>query len=330
MSSSRFLMTLALVGLCGAGIACARDAAPDPAPQPAAEPAPEPAPEPQVSRPATAPAPAAGSAAPSATAQPATATAAEAPAREPDPFFNGFEPEGKWVIAVDGTVKAASIWTAVKAGNVLLIDSPSLPQAVVVQPRQRSVETVPRDGILTQFDGTAALAADVAPTPSGNFEVVNDTVISMNVGGRAVELREAPYQLGPKTIGQLLDSNAHYRFGSARYRPSEPIVRSLRSTSKPVILKVFFGTWCPHCSEVLPKVFSVAQALEGSSVKFEFYGLDKGEAFSADPESKKYAIRGVPTAVVLVDGKEVAKIDTGAWRIPELGIQNALINAGLR
>lgn len=310
-STSSVTASLFLFAL-GSSVACAREANPEPAAAPAASTA------------------AANVAAPAASPATSAVAAADAPAREPDPFFSGFEPEATWVVAIDGKVsEKGQIWTAQKAGNTLVLDLPELPELVVVQPRQQSVEAVGREAWLSQLDGTAALAADQAPRSVGALSVVGEKV-SMSYDGRTLELREAPYQLGVKSIQELLASNAHYRFSSSRYRPSDPIVRNLRAISKPVEVKVFFGTWCPACSEVIPKVFAVAQALEGSNMKFSFYGLPKGEGFGTDPEAKKYSIRGVPTAVLLVDGKEVGRVDGGSWRIPELGIQNTLINVGIK
>lgn len=303
---STLVLTLTVVTL-GASVACARE------PEPAAPAAPA-----AAAKPATSAAPA------------TSATAATAVARDADPFFSGFEPDSTWQIAIDGKIsERGEIWVAQKAGNSLVFDLPEFGEVILLQPRQRSVEAVARDAWFVQPDGTGAVAADVAPRNEGTFDFVNEQV-SFNYGGKRLELREAPYQLGPKTMGELLASNAHYRFASARYRPSEPIIRNLRGLSTKVQVKVFFGTWCPHCSEVLPKLFSVVQALEGSGLTFSFHGLPKGEGFSTDPESKKYSIRGVPTAVVLVDGKEVGRIDGGSWRIPELGLQNTLMNAEIK
>lgn len=280
------------------------------------------------------PEPAAPAAAPATAPRAASATAATpAPAaveRDADPFFSGFEPESTWQVAVDGKIsERGEVWAAQKAGNAMIFDVPELPEVVLLQPRQKTIEAVARDAWFLQPDGTGAVAADAAPRNEGTFDFANDQV-SFSFAGKKIELREAPYQLGIKSASELLASNAHYRFASARYRPSEPILRTLAGTSAKVEVKVFFGTWCPACSQVLPKVFSVAQGLEGSGFTFTFYGLPKGEGFSSDPEAKKYSIRGVPTAVLLVEGKEVGRVDGGSWRIPELGIQNTLINAGIK
>lgn len=323
MNPIRLSSTFLLVALVSASVACARD--------------PEPVAASPTSTSATATSSAQANPAPAKPASEAEAASVAgassgeqgAPAgTATDPFFSGFEPDGKWQVFVDGKASTGQVWLAQRAANAFLIDAPELASVVLVQPRQRSVETVARGSIVTEAEGTRALAADAKPAAAGGFEVVGE-VVTIPVGGKAIELREAPYQLKLQSVEALLASNAHYRFGASRYRPSEPIIRTLRGISTPVTIKIFFGTWCPHCSEVLPKIFSIAKALEGSSVRFEFYGLDKGEAFGEDPEAKKYSLRGVPTGVVLVDGKERGRVEGGAWRIPELGIQNTLINADI-
>ena len=115
-----------------------------------------------------------------------------------------------------------------------------------------------------------------------------------------------------------------YREGAASYAFSQPVVKQLQAESRPVEVKVFFGTWCPHCQTVLPRVLRVAEELTGSKVRLSFYGLPQGAGFKADPEAQRFDIESVPTGVVLVEGREVGRISGSGWKIPELAIKNAI------
>jgi thiol-disulfide isomerase/thioredoxin len=94
---------------------------------------------------------------------------------------------------------------------------------------------------------------------------------------------------------------------------------------KPVRVRVFFGSWCPHCKEQLPSLLRVEDELRGSSskIQFEYYGLPQG--FGKEPEAKKYNVGSVPTGIVFVDGMEVGRITGGDWSSPEKRL-NALLN----
>jgi len=130
--------------------------------------------------------------------------------------------------------------------------------------------------------------------------------------------------LGLQDLNGMKAYSREYRDGASAYAYSQPIVNQLLAESRPVEVKVFFGSWCPHCQTVLPRVLRVAEELSGSKVQLSFYGLPQGPGFKADPEVKRFDIDSVPTGVVLVDGREVGRISGSGWKIPELAIKNAI------
>ena len=72
------------------------------------------------------------------------------------------------------------------------------------------------------------------------------------------------------------------------------------------------------------RIMAVADRLEGSKITFDFYGLPPG--ISGDPEAGRMGIQAVPTGVVFIDGKEAGRISGNGWRVPELAINNLLVN----
>ncbi len=157
----------------------------------------------------------------------------------------------------------------------------------------------------------------------GKFTIAGDG-ISFSIDGKRAELRNKPWLLGEQDLEGMRSYSRDYRAGAEAYEFSQPVVRQLQQESRDVEVRVFFGTWCPHCQQVLPRVLRVAEELAGSKVELSFYGLPQGEGFSADPEVKKFDLDSVPTGVVLVGGREVGRISGSGWKIPELSIKNAI------
>lgn len=75
-----------------------------------------------------------------------------------------------------------------------------------------------------------------------------------------------------------------------------------------VTLVDFSATWCPPCRALEPELEAVAETLEGQAKVFK---ID----VDTDPMlAQRYGVRGVPTVVVLKDGKEVDRVVGAAPR----------------
>ena len=104
---------------------------------------------------------------------------------------------------------------------------------------------------------------------------------------------------------------------------------ALRADEKAARVRVYFGSWCPHCKHFLPFMLRVAEELKGSKVQFEFYGLPS--PFDKEPQAVAERIRGVPTGIVYVGGKEVGRIEgTQDWDSPEKALAQVLDHAAAK
>ncbi len=72
-------------------------------------------------------------------------------------------------------------------------------------------------------------------------------------------------------------------------------------------MRVYFGSWCPVCGRLVPKILKLQSDLKGAKIQFEYYGLP--QPMSDDPITAKENLNGVPTAIVYVDGKEFGRQD---------------------
>lgn len=238
-----------------------------------------------------------------------------------DSVFKDFSRTGEYLLMVNG--KPVPSYEIYKNDTLpaYLIVSPAFPAAVLLTPRTMAVETVPAAKIVRQ-DGKAALAADADTTPQGQFKLEGDKVV-FTAAGRKGSLGPNPPLLGLQKAPALRNHSPEYVVTARNYKPNAPAVAALKKGAKPVKVKVFFGSWCPHCKQHLPYLMRVEDELKGSRIQFEYYGLP--QRFSNEPEARKYGVDGVPLGIVFVDGKEVGRIRNNDWGSPETKL-SAILN----
>jgi thiol-disulfide isomerase/thioredoxin len=236
-----------------------------------------------------------------------------------DPVFSGFVPIGDYVLTVNGAPTDADLYRSDKAGSALLIVSDAFAGPLLVSPRQRTVQSMDRAKVALRDDGSADILSDASFASQGSFRVEGDEV-AFAVAGRQVRLEQKPDLVGWHEAAALLAHSPEYGYLKGQYTPSPPMVRALREVGQPIEVKIYFGSWCPYCKQMLPRLLKVAEQLDGSRIDFRFYGLPKG--FGDEPEAKRLGITGVPTAVVLRGGRELGRIEGADWKIPELALKN--------
>ncbi|HEX5714567.1 MAG TPA: thioredoxin family protein [Thermoanaerobaculia bacterium] len=238
-----------------------------------------------------------------------------------DSVLKDFARTGEYLLMVNG--KPAPAYEIYKNDTLpaYLILSPALPSAVLLTPRTMAVETVLTAQVVRQKDGTVGLAADADLKPQGQFKLEGDKVVFTS-DGRKGSLGPNPPLLGFQKPAALNNHSPEYMVSARGYKPNAQTVAALKKRSKPVKVKVFFGSWCPHCKEHLPYLMRIEQELKGAPIQFEYYGLPP--RFANDPEAKKYRVDGVPLGIVFVDGKEVGRISRDDWESPETRLNSIL------
>jgi len=239
-----------------------------------------------------------------------------------DALLHDFEPTGDYLLELDGQVQKAEILRADRVPAFLILCS-KLPEPILLLPRDGSLETVSIMKLARRSDGTIDILADAELTPVGRFTIdAGGENILFTVGAAKAALMPKPYLLGLQDIQSLLDYSAEYQRTAAGYQPDAQTMTALRNGAKPTRVRVYFGSWCPHCKRYLPYMLKVAEELKGSKVQVEFYGLPK--PFTGEPQAEADDIGGVPTAVVWVGGREVGRIEGDAWRTPETALGRIL------
>lgn len=235
--------------------------------------------------------------------------------------MNGFQQTGDYLLEVDGaSSNEAKVYRSASAQAMLVI-APELAAPVLIRPRMRSVEKVNLLKLDEKPDGSIDLLPNPAYASEPAFQVVGSDVL-FSVEGRSARLLPKPALIGFRNAAELASHSPEYGQRAGYYQPSDPVVQELKAQGKSVRVQIFFGTWCPACGQMVPRIMKVAEQTEGSKIDFQYYGLAR--QFTGDPEAKKYGIKSVPTGVIFVDGKEVGRLSGNDWASPETAIRNLI------
>ena len=238
-----------------------------------------------------------------------------------DAIFRDFEPTGDMLMEVDGQpIDGLELYFSGPSGAYLAM-APSLASPVLISTRTGTVEKVNLMKVRKQDDGTLDLAADAAFDIMGRFSI-DGLEVRFDLEGQSAVLKPKPPLLGFQEPAALREYKAEYDQRAEQYRPTPAAVETLRNLGDNVEVVVYFGTWCPTCGRLVPNMLRVDQELDGAGPRFRYYGLPRD--MSTDAEARRNEIHGVPTALVLVDGKEKARFGVRELNNPEISLRDLL------
>lgn len=250
------------------------------------------------------------------------AAAQEIPA---DAVLRDFRPDGEFIFVLGGVEQPrAEIYKSERAVAFLVI-SYDLPSPIMVSPRTQMVETVNLMKVVKKGDGSIDILADATLEQIGPFHLDGRKLVWKMTDGREARLEERPWLLERRTTQELLEHDPEYAYKAGLYTPTASYLAALRSVDKDVEVLTYFGSWCPHCREMVPRILRVAEELQGSKIGFAYYGLPS--PLSDDPETARANVPGVPTVVVFVNGKEVRRLVGSDLATPEISLANVLLGS---
>jgi thiol-disulfide isomerase/thioredoxin len=237
-----------------------------------------------------------------------------------DSVLRGFQRIGTYVLLVNGKEdKGAEIYQNDSIPAYLILAT-TLPSPVLLTPRAGTVETVNLMKVAKQKNGSVDLLADAVLAPQGKFQIDGESV-SFTSEGKKVSMSPNPPLLGLKKNADLKAHSPEYARSAQSYTPNQAAIQALKKEGQPVTVRTFFGSWCPHCREHVPMLLKVEDQLTGSKIRFEYYGMPRD--FN-DPEAKRLSIKGVPTAIVYVNGRQVGRLEGQDWASPEASLTRLL------
>lgn len=239
-----------------------------------------------------------------------------------DAVFSGFKPNGEFLFELDGKkLENAEIYLSERAASYLVI-APELASPLLISPRTTSVESVSFMKVLKREDGTIDLLADASFNRLGAFRIDGQELV-FKVKDQDARLKAKPPLLGEQDAAALTGYKPEYARLAEEYTPEARYLGNLRAQEGAVRVRVYFGTWCPVCGRLVPRILRLADELEGSQVHFEYYGLP--QPMTKDPVTKSEDLHGVPTAIVYAGDKEIGRLTGGDLNAPEKSITRLVL-----
>ena len=243
----------------------------------------------------------------------------------PHPVLSAFAPIDDYILEIDGQADSdARLYLSQRAAAMLIL-SDALGEPVLLWARSMAVDRIRSSDLLASGPGYDVVA-EPAKTYVGEARP-DQTTIALPIEGRDVKVLPRPPLLGDRTLGELLEHSPSYRAGMDAFQPNAAAMAALRE-GPPAQVRVFFGSWCSVCKQVLPNLLEVNAGLEGSNVAFDYYGLASPPAGWEDPEVKSNEVTGLPTAIVYRGGQEVGRfVGAGDFAQPAQVLQALLSGA---
>lgn len=244
--------------------------------------------------------------------------------RLPDSLIEGLYEIGDYVLEVDGTKAPTARFFLAERIPAILIEAAELPSLVLLIPGTSAVKSVPPANMSKRSESSVDLALD-SMKDQGKLQILASWIV-FTADGHEMTMKEKPWLLAQTDIASLKKHSPEYVWRAKAYTPDPTVIEELKNQSLDVNVRVFFGSWCAHCKRHVPLLTKVDEALDGSRIQIEYYGLPRG--WGNHPVAGPLRIRAVPTAVVFVDGKEVGRIKGEEWASPEKAIKAFLEQPG--
>jgi thiol-disulfide isomerase/thioredoxin len=244
-------------------------------------------------------------------------------AAQGDGEMRDFQRISDYVLWVNDKEVPAEVYQSQRAAALLVVSS-ALPSPVLLAPSHGAAETVNLMKVEKKPDGSIDLLAGAVLAQQGLIDFQDENV-SFKADGRNAVLKPTPPLVGMHRVEEVTAHNPEYVPRAAAYTPNAEAVATLRKEARPVTLRIFFGSWCPHCREMVPHAIKLEQQLKGSNIHFQYYGVPPH--FGNDPAARSNSISAVPTGIVYIGAKEVGRITSTAWSAPETALVNVLTAA---
>ena len=229
------------------------------------------------------------------------------------------------VEAARGGAPEARVFRSAGMPMTLLVDQTPYGQPVLITTGPTTARLLEPARVTPDPTNPDVVRVDTGGPQSGYLQVrLQGSALVLDRDGLAMSLVPTPPLLGERTLAEVVAQLPEYRRSAARYSPNAEAVAKLRAVEQPTEMVVYFGSWCSHCEQVVPKLVRVLQDAGNGKLRVTFHGVPppgEGEDRVADREG----IRALPTLVARRDGKEIARMTEQGWDTPEIELVKLVV-----
>lgn len=224
---------------------------------------------------------------------------------------------GQFQVLSKGAVDtSAKLYRSLTPPWQFLVDTPVFPRPVLITTGPTGARLIDRARITADPADPEHVRVDTGGSMDDILSVSFDgpnLVVDRN--GLTIALAPSPPILGDRTLDQIAEALPEYRRSAGAYTPDKAAIEKLKHLDQPAELLVFFGSWCSHCEQVVPRLVRVLQDAKGSPLRVTFHGVPPGG--ERDRLADEMQITGLPTGILKRDGKELTRMVDEAWDAPE-------------
>jgi hypothetical protein len=114
--------------------------------------------------------------------------------------------------------------------------------------------------------------------------------------------------LGPVDRERILAHSPAWQESVAAYQPDPAAIEKLRGLGREVRIEVFFGSWCSDSAAHVPAFFKVLDLAETPLLQPAYFGVPEAKDKRAEYVQGRKIVK-LPTFLVLVDGREIGRIE---------------------
>ena len=227
------------------------------------------------------------------------AAAAPVPPTEVVPLV----PDSTFKVEIDGALVPTAETYMVGTSSLLILGC-DLKDPILVATSDRTVRYFPGQSVIRDGEGNVSLKGSPSD-PICSYQYTAGQII-FRAEGRNVRLSPKPPLLGPQTLEAIIRHSPDYGNRIKVYKPDPTAVVFLSKYDRKTDVEIYFGSWCPHCEAWIPRLVKALQSAASTSVETHFVALPRG--FASDPIASSKGIRGVPTIIILQDGRELGRL----------------------
>jgi hypothetical protein len=203
--------------------------------------------------------------------------------------------------------RAAQVMTSDSPSRLLLI-SPRLDRAVVLDINDRSVSAITKDAFKFAADHASATSDGGARAePAGKFTRLDGPLYMFSVDGKSVLIRSHPGVTGEMSEEKLWETVPVWRSLMENYQPDSSALAAIKAEQKDARVTLVFGTWCPDSKNYIPRLMKTLKAAANSRLQVKLVGIDNQFHEPIDTIQHRHIIN-VPTVIVERDGREIGRM----------------------
>jgi thiol-disulfide isomerase/thioredoxin len=204
------------------------------------------------------------------------------------------------------------------------IDIPGCKDGLLMDLGARKIFAVPR-ALVSPAGNGGVVVKEIPAGGTAYAFAIEGAVINFKAEHKKVRIMPVlmrPPLTGPIALETLVADRPEYREGMKIYTPHPESLQAIRKSGKPIEIEAFFGTWCSHCKEYMPKFLRVVDECR-SALKVNLVGVPKGWSEAAGPWQGKN-VQTIPTIIVKMDGREITRLGSQPGATPEVELAGIL------